>query len=150
MKILVQRSKNSSVTVNNKVVGKIDKGLVLLVAFTEGDDLNIIKHLVNKVIKLRIFDDDEGVMNKSVLDIRGSILSVSQFSLYADTRKGNRPSYMKALPKEKAEILYNEFNKELSKYIHVETGIFHADMLVSINNDGPITVELRKEKDYEE
>ena len=149
MKILVQRSKKSSVSVNNKIVGKIDKGLVLLVGFTYNDDIDIIKHMVNKVINLRIFDDEQGIMNKSVLDIKGSILSISQFSLYADTRKGNRPSYIKALPKEQATILYDEFNKELEKYIHVEKGIFHADMLVSIQNDGPITVELRKEKESE-
>ena len=145
MKVLVQRSKNSSVSVNGKVVGKIDKGLVLLVGFTYNDDINIIKYMVNKIINLRIFDDENSIMNKSILDVGGSILSVSQFSLYADTKKGNRPSYIKALPKEEAIILYEEFNKELSKYINVETGIFHEDMLVSINNDGPITIELRKE-----
>ena len=97
MRVLVQRSLDSSVSINEKIVGKIDKGLVLLVGFTEGDNLDKIKYLVNKVINLRVFDDENGVMNKSILEVGGSILSISQFTLYADTSKGNRPSYMKAL-----------------------------------------------------
>lgn len=97
------------------------------------------------MLNLRIFDDEEGVMNKSILDVGGSILSISQFTLYADTKKGNRPSYIKALNGEKAIKLYNEFNEKLSDYIHVETGIFGADMKVNILNDGPITILLEKE-----
>ena len=142
MRILVQRSLKSSVSVNDKVVGSIDKGLVLLVGFTEGDDSSKIDYLVNKVLNLRIFDDENGVMNKSILDVGGSILSVSQFTLYADTKKGNRPSYINALGGEKATLLYDEFNKKLKEHIHVETGVFGADMKVSIINDGHVTILL--------
>ena len=142
MRILVQRSLKSSVSVNNELVGAIDKGLVLLVGFTEGDDSSKIEFLVNKVLNLRIFDDENGVMNKSILDVGGSILSISQFTLYADTKKGNRPSYINALGGDKATVLYDEFNKKLKEYIHVETGIFGADMKVSITNDGPVTILL--------
>jgi len=145
MKVVVQRSLESSVSVNNEIVGKIDKGLVLLVGFTYGDNLDIIKYMVNKIINLRIFDDSDNIMNKNVLDIGGSILSISQFTLYADARKGNRPSYINALKSEDAIKLYDEFNKELSKYINVETGVFGSDMKVNINNDGPVTIILEKE-----
>ena len=142
MRVLVQRSLKSSVSVNNEVVGSIDKGLVLLVGFTEGDDSSKIDYLVNKVLNLRIFDDENGVMNKSILDVGGSILSISQFTLYADTKKGNRPSYINALGGDRATLLYDEFNNKLKEHIHVETGIFGADMKVSITNDGPITILL--------
>ena len=144
MRVLVQRSGKSNVTIDGKVVGSIDKGLVLLVGFTEGDTIDNIKHLVNKVINLRIFDDENGVMNKSILDCGGDILSISQFTLYADTKKGNRPSYINALGGEKAEPLYDLFNEELRKHVHVETGKFGAEMIVSITNDGPITIMLEK------
>ena len=144
MRVLVQRSLDSSVSVDSKVVGKIDKGLVVLVGFTEGDTKETIEYLVSKVLKLRVFDDENGVMNKSILDVGGSILSISQFTLYGDASKGNRPSYIKALNGEKATILYDLFNEELRKYIHVETGIFGADMKVSIKNDGPCTILLER------
>ena len=144
MRILVQRSKESSVSVDNKIVGKIDKGLVLLVGFTEGDSESNIDYLINKVLNLRIFDDESGIMNKSVLDINGEILSISQFTLYADTKKGNRPSYIKALNGNESIKLYDLFNKKLSEYIHVEKGIFGADMIVSITNDGPTTILLER------
>ncbi len=142
MRVLVQRSLESSVSVNNKVVGKIDSGLVLFVGFTHTDTKDNIDKLVQKVLNLRIFDDEAGVMNKSILDVGGSILSISQFTLYADTHKGNRPSYINAMPGEKSSILYDEFNKELEKYIHVEKGIFGADMKVDLLNDGPFTIIL--------
>ena len=145
MRVLVQRSKKSSVSVNNKIIGKINKGLVLLVGFTEGDSSKEINYIIKKILNLRIFDDENGVMNKSVIDVSGSILSISQFTLYADTRKGNRPSYIKALNGEKAIKLYDEFNEKLSDYIEVETGLFGADMKVNILNDGPITILLEKE-----
>ena len=144
MRILVQRSLESSVSVDSKVVGSIDKGLVLLVGFTHDDDSSKIDYLINKVLNLRIFDDEDGVMNKSVLDIGGSILSISQFTLYADTKKGNRPSYINAMKGDKSTLLYDEFNKKLKEYIHVETGIFGADMRVSITNDGPVTIMLER------
>ena len=145
MRILVQRSLESSVSVNNKVVGKIDSGLVLFVGFTHTDTKDNIDKLVQKVLNLRIFDDEAGVMNKSILDVGGSILSISQFTLYADTHKGNRPSYINAMGGENATKLYDIFNEELSKYIHVETGIFGADMKVNILNDGPTTILLESE-----
>ena len=144
MRVLVQRSKESSVSVDGKVVGSIDTGLVLLVGFTEGDNEEIIEKLVNKVLKLRIFEDENGVMNKSVMDTQGSILSISQFTLYADTSGGNRPSYVKALKSEEATILYDLFNQKLREFIHVETGVFGADMKVSILNDGPVTIMLER------
>ncbi len=142
MRVLVQRSLNSKVTVSGKVTGEIDKGLVLLVGFTEGDSEKEIDYLVNKTLNLRIFDDENGVMNKSLLEAGGSILSISQFTLYAETNKGKRPSYVKALGSEEASKLYDLFNEKLREHVRVETGIFGADMLVSIQNDGPITILL--------
>ena len=143
MKALVQRSLESSVKVDNKIVGKIDKGLVLLVGFTEGDNIKDIEYIAKKVVNLRIFDDEDGVMNKSLLDSGGSIISISQFTLYADSKKGNRPSYIKALKSNEALPLYEEFNNKLKEYnVNVETGIFGADMKVNITNDGPITIIL--------
>ena len=135
MRVLVQRALSSSVTVDNEVIGRIDKGAVLLVGFTEGDNSDTIDYMVNKVLNLRIYDDSNGVMNKSILDVGGSILSISQFTLYADSKKGNRPSYINALNGEKAISLYEEFNNKLSRYICVETGKFGADMLVDIYNN---------------
>ena len=144
MRILVQRSGEASVVIDGETVGHIDNGLVLLVGFTEGDTIDNIKYLVNKVINLRIFPDENDVMNKSILDYGGDILSISQFTLYADTKKGNRPSYIKALGGEEATKLYDMFNDELSKFIHVETGEFGADMTVNITNIGPTTIMLEK------
>lgn len=140
MKVVVQRSKKSSVSINNKIVGKIDKGLVILVGFTDGDSLKDIDYIVKKIVNLRIFDDDNGVMNKSIKDVGGSILSISQFTLYADTKKGNRPSYIKAMNGNDATKLYDIFNDKLREYVNVETGVFGADMMVSISNDGPVTI----------
>lgn len=142
MRILVQRSLKSSVSVDGNIVGSIDSGLVLLVGFTDTDTSSDIDYLVKKVVNLRIFDDEAGIMNKSILDVGGSILSISQFTLYADTKKGNRPSYIKAMSGEQAKLLYDEFNKKLKELVHVEQGIFGADMKVSITNDGPITIIL--------
>ncbi len=144
MRILVQRSLNSKVTVNNKKVGEITKGLVLFVGFTEGDSEKEIDYLVKKVLNLRIFEDENNIMNKSILEVGGEILSISQFTLYADTKKGNRPSYAAALNGIEAEKLYKIFNEKLSHHIKVETGIFGADMQVSICNDGPITIALER------
>lgn len=145
MKILVQRSLESSVSVNNKTVGKIDKGMVIFVGFSKTDGSSQIEYLINKILNLRIFDDENGIMNKSILDVNGKILSISQFTLYADTRKGNRPSYINSMNHIDAEKLYNEFNQKLSKYITVETGIFRSDMKVNITNDGPITIILERD-----
>ncbi len=144
MKVVIQRSKKSSVSVDNKIVGEIPFGLTLLVGFTEGDNEEKIDYMVKKILNLRIFDDENGIMNRSVLDVSGSILSVSQFTLYADTKKGNRPSYINALGGEQAEPLYNAFNKKLAEHINVATGIFGAEMLVNIENDGPITIIIER------
>ena len=142
MRVVVQRSLNSHVSVGEKVVGEIDKGLVILVGFTENDSEKEIDYLVSKIVNLRIFDDENGVMNKSILEINGSILSISQFTLYANCKKGNRPSYIEALESKKAKPLYELFNQKLKKYCKVEEGIFGENMKVSIQNDGPITILL--------
>lgn len=144
MRVLVQKCRNASVSVSGKIVGRCDFGLMLLVGFTEGDDSSNSSYLVNKVLKLRIFEDENGVMNRSVMDVDGSILSVSQFTLYGDTSKGNRPSYIQALNGERAKELYDSFNQELSKSISVQTGEFGADMEVSFTNLGPTTILLER------
>ncbi len=145
MKVVVQRVKEASCTVNNKITGKINHGLLVFVGFTEGDDSSKIDWMVNKIVNLRIFDDENGVMNKSVKDIEGAILSISQFTLYGDAKKGNRPTYIKALGGKSATILYDLFNKKLNEKIHTETGIFGADMQIRLLNDGPITIIIEKE-----
>ncbi len=143
MKIVIQRSLKSEVSVNNKIVGKIEKGLVLLVGFHEEDTIEDIDYLVNKIVKLRIFEDENQKMNKSILDVNGEILSISQFTLQADTKKGNRPSFIKAMNYEKAKEMYELFNNKLKeKKNNVYTGIYGADMKVSITNDGPVTIIL--------
>ena len=144
MKIVAQRVKYAKVEVDNKIVGKIDNGLMLLVSFTQTDTEENIDYMVKKVLALRIFDDENGIMNKSVLDINGSILSISQFTLYGDASKGNRPSYIKALNGKEAVNLYNLFNEKLKKHIKVETGVFGAEMEVTLLNDGPVTIILEK------
>ena len=144
MRVLVQRVTSSSVEVEGKIVGKIDNGLMLLVGFTHTDTSKEIDYMVDKVINLRIFDDENGVMNKSLLDVGGSILSISQFTLYADASKGRRPSYINALGGDKSSPLYDEFNQKLKEKVHTETGIFGAEMKVSLVNNGPITIMLEK------
>ena len=151
MKVVIQRSNEASVKVKDKIVGKIDKGLVVLVGFTYGDTIKEIKYLANKIVNLRIFDDENGIMNKSIKDVGGSILSVSQFTLYADASKGNRPSDINALKESEARILNDIFNDELKKLgIKVETGIFREDMIVSITNIGPTTIIIEKKGDKNE
>ena len=144
MRVLVQRSGNASVTVDNKVIGSIDSGLVVFVGFTDGDTIDNIQYLVKKVVNLRIFPDENGVMNKSILDFGGKILSVSQFTLYADCKKGNRPSYIAAMNNHEAIHFYELFNEELRKYVEVETGEFGADMNVAITNIGTTTIWLER------
>lgn len=140
MKVVVQRSKKSSVSVSEKIVNEIDNGMVLLVSFTQGDTIDNILKMTKKIANLRIFDDENGVMNKSILDVGGEILSISQFTLYGDTTKGNRPSYVKALNGEEAIKLYETFNEEMNKYVLTKPGIFGAEMMVNISNDGPVTL----------
>ncbi len=142
MRVVVQRSKKSNVYVDGKLVNEIDSGMVLLVSFTQGDTEDNISKMVKKIANLRIFDDEAGVMNKSILDVGGEILSISQFTLYADTRKGNRPSYFKALNGDEAIKLYEKFNEEMNKLVPTKPGIFGAEMMLNITNDGPITILL--------
>lgn len=144
MRVLVQRSGGASVTVDGKKVGKIDQGLVVFVGFTDSDTVAEVEYLAKKIVNLRIFPDDNGVMNKSILDYGGKILSVSQFTLYADCKKGNRPSYIEAMNNHEAIHFYELFNEELRKYIEVETGEFGADMNVNITNIGPTTIWLER------
>ena len=139
MKVVIQRVLSSSVEVDNKIVGKINEGLTILVGFSKNDTYEKIDKIVNKIIKLRIFDDNNHIMNKSILDIGGSILSISQFTLYANVKKGNRPSYIDAMKSSEAEKLYDYFNNELSKYIEVKQGIFGSNMKLNIENNGPVT-----------
>lgn len=142
MRVVIQRVKKSSVKVDNKLINEIDNGFCILVGFTYDDTIDDIKYMVNKIINLRVFDDENKVMNKSILETNGKILSISQFTLYADTKKGNRPSYIKALKSEEAIKLYNKFNEVLNENIEVKTGIFGANMQVEIQNDGPITIVI--------
>ncbi|MCX4365840.1 MAG: D-aminoacyl-tRNA deacylase [Bacilli bacterium] len=140
MKVVVQRSKHSSVSVDNKLINEIDKGLVILVGIHNDDTEADIDYLVKKVVNLRIFDDDSGVMNKSILDVGGSILSISQFTLQAETKNGNRPSYINAMKGDDALKLYNLFNSKLKEYVETYPGVFGADMKLNILNDGPVTI----------
>lgn len=146
MKVVVQRSKESRVIVDNQIVGNIEHGLVVLVGFTHNDTIKEIDYIVKKIVNLRIFDDEEGVMNKSLLDTKGSILSISQFTLYADTQKGRRPSYIEAMKPELAIKMYELFNEQLKEHgVEVEQGVFGADMRVEIINDGPVTIVMESE-----
>ena len=144
MRVVVQRVKSASVKVSQRVVGSIEIGLLILVGFTNGDSIKDVNYFINKLLNLRIFDDNNGIMNRSIIDVDGSILSVSQFTLYADTSKGNRPSYTNALKSDEAIVLYNLFNEELEKHIRVEKGLFGAEMEVSLINDGPVTIVLER------
>ncbi|OEH55546.1 D-tyrosyl-tRNA(Tyr) deacylase [Oceanobacillus sp. E9] len=141
MKAVIQRSKEASVTVDNQIVGSITRGFVVLLGITHEDTHEDIKYLVGKIPNLRVFEDDNGKMNLSLKDIGGSILSVSQFTLYGDTRKGRRPNFMQAAKPSIAKDLYNKFNTSLTNEgIHVETGKFGAMMDVKLTNDGPVTL----------
>lgn len=142
MKVVVQRSKHSSVSVNNELINEIDSGLVLLVGIAVDDDISDLEYIVKKVLNLRIFDDEKGVMNKSILDVGGSILSISQFTLQANTKDGNRPSYINAMKGEDAIKLYEEFNRRLNESVRTLPGVFGAEMEVNILNDGPITIVI--------
>jgi D-aminoacyl-tRNA deacylase len=142
LKIVVQRVSQASVTVNNEITGAIKKGLLVLLGIEDADTIEDIAWLCNKLVNIRIFEDEEGIMNCSVKDIDGDILVVSQFTLMASTKKGNRPSYSKASKPDIAIPLYNKFITELSFIFEkrIETGIFGADMKVSLLNDGPVTI----------
>lgn len=149
MRILVQRSLASSVSVEGNCIGQIEKGMVAFVGFTQGDTKEDIQYCVHKLLNLRIFEDENGVMNESILDQGGSVLSISQFTLYANTEKGNRPSYSSALSAYEAEPLYTLWNQELSHAVKVETGKFGADMKVTITNDGPVTILIESREKHD-
>ncbi len=141
MRVVVQRVQEAKVIVEGEITGEIDYGLLLLVGFTHGDNENDLQYMAEKVVNLRIFPDNEEKMNLSLLDVKGSILSVSQFTLYGDARKGRRPNFVNALPPQEAEILYNRFNELVSSYgVQVATGIFGAMMDVTFTNVGPVTI----------
>lgn len=147
MKLVIQRVKHASCTVDNKVVGKCDIGYMILVGFGLNDNLEAVEKMANKVSKLRVFEDKEGKMNLSIHEVYGSILSISQFTLYADTSKGNRPSFINAMNPDDAKHLYLYFNKCLRDLgLHVEEGIFGADMKIDLLNDGPVTIIMDSEE----
>lgn len=145
MRCVIQKVNKSSVTVDGKVVSEIGRGLNVLVGFTDTDTVEDIKYCVRKIVNLRVFEDENDVMNRSVIDENGEILSISQFTLYGDTRKGNRPSYIRALGGEKAQPMYEEFNRLLNESVPTKAGIFGADMKVEILNDGPTTIIIDTE-----
>ena len=143
MRVILQRVSHASVTVEEKVIGKIQRGFLLLVGVTHDDAMEDMEYLVRKIVQMRIFEDEEGKLNRSIQDIGGEILSVSQFTLYADTKKGNRPSFSKAAPGDVALEMFDQFNALLRETgISVETGQFGADMKVELLNDGPVTILL--------
>ena len=146
MKLVVQRVKKSNLKIKNKLYSSINTGMVILIGISKNDNYEMAKELANKITKLRIFNDANGKMNKNIMEIKGEILVVSQFTLYADTNKGNRPSFINAAKPELAISLYNHFIDELQKLISskVRTGKFGADMKIKLYNDGPVTIILEK------
>lgn len=143
MRVILQRVAHASVTVDGEIIGKIQRGFLLLVGVTHDDAMEDMEYLVRKIVQMRIFEDEEGKLNRSIQDIGGEILSVSQFTLYADTKKGNRPSFSKAAPGDVALEMFEQFNVLLRDTgIPVETGQFGADMKVELLNDGPVTILL--------
>ena len=142
MKLVIQRVRSASVSIDGRVYNAIQQGLLLLVGVGPEDQQEDLDYAVRKIVNMRIFSDDEGKMNLSVKDIQGEILSVSQFTLFADTKKGNRPAFTGAAKPDMAEAFYQEFNQELAKEVSVEAGVFGADMQVELVNDGPVTIIL--------
>ena len=140
MKVVIQRSKESSVSVSGKLINKIDSGLTIFVGITHDDTDTDLDYIVKKVVNLRIFDDENGVMNKSILDVNGKILLISQFTLMANTSKGNRPSYIDALNGSLAKPIYEKLLAKFNDHVQTLPGVFGSEMLVNINNDGPITI----------
>ena len=142
MKVVIQRVKESSVEIDNKIKAEIGKGILVLIGISQEDIKLDVEWLVNKVLNIRIFNDSDGIMNKSIIDIKGEILIISQFTLMALTKKGNRPSYIKSASHEIAIPLYNYFIELLESKLNkrIKTGIFGADMKVRLINDGPVTI----------
>ena len=147
MRLVIQRVSNASCKVDGNITGQIDKGYMILVGFNNDDNKDVVEKMANKVAKLRIFDDENGKINKSIFDVDGKILSISQFTLYADCKGGNRPSFSDAMRGEDSIELYKYFNECLrSLNLEVQEGIFGADMKISLLNDGPVTIILDSEK----
>ena len=146
MKIVIQRVKQASVSIDSKLYNQIQQGLLLLVGIAPDDAQEDVAYAVRKITNMRIFSDDEDKMNLSVKDVNGEILSISQFTLYADTKKGNRPAFTGAAKPDLASQLYDDFNDLLSREIPVKTGVFAADMQVALVNDGPVTIVLDTKK----
>ena len=143
MKIVLQRVTYAQVKVDGEIVGQIDQGYLALVGFTSSDTVEIVEKMANKMIGLRVFSDHEDKMNLALEDVNGAILSISQFTLYADSKKGRRPSFIQAAKGEAATLLYNHFNTYIkNRGVKVETGIFGADMKIELLNDGPVTIIL--------
>ena len=140
MKVVIQRCKSGSVKVNNELINEINDGFVILVGIAKDDTNEDIDYLVRKIINLRVFDDESGIMNKSIQDINGEILSISQFTLQASTKDGNRPSYINAMNGDDSIKLYEEFNSKLNEKIKTLPGKFGAEMEIYILNDGPVTI----------
>lgn len=146
MKVVIQRVKSASVAVDGQTVGSIDKGFLLLIGIGKGDTSAEVCAVAEKISKLRIFEDENEKMNLALADVGGSVLAISQFTLYADCRRGNRPDFFNAAPPTEANELYELFVSEMvNKGIHTEKGIFGADMKVSLINDGPVTIVLDSE-----
>ena len=149
MRAVVQRVTSSKVVVDGKIVGSINKGINVLIGISCDDNEGDLKYIRDKIINLRIFEDENFKMNKSLMDIGGEMLEISQFTLYGDCRKGRRPNFMAALGGEESKKLYDKFILMLKEYgIKVETGIFGADMKVDIQNDGPVTILLDSKKNF--
>lgn len=149
MRAVVQRVTESEVTVDNVVTGKIENGFMVLIGVSEEDDVKDAEYIANKICGLRVFEDPEGKMNLSLKDVGGKILAVSQFTLYGDCRKGNRPSFIQAARPEKAKMLYDHCIQLIKKQdIGTEEGIFQAEMLVKIYNDGPVTILMDSRKTF--
>lgn len=147
MKVVVQRVRHASCTIDSQITGSIEQGFCVLVGFTQSDTEAVIDKMVKKLVSLRVFSDEEGKMNRSLMDIGGKILSISQFTLYADCKKGNRPGFTRAARPEQAIPLYEYFNRAITNTgIPVETGVFGADMQIELCNDGPVTIILDSEE----
>lgn len=142
MKIVIQRVKRASVSIDNELYNQIQQGLLLLVGVAPDDAQEDVAYAARKIANMRIFSDDEDKMNLSVKDVNGEILSISQFTLYADTKKGNRPAFIGAAQPDLASQLYDDFNELLGREIPVKTGVFAADMQVELVNDGPVMIVL--------
>jgi D-tyrosyl-tRNA(Tyr) deacylase len=149
MRVLVQVVKNADVTINEEKVSAIEKGVLYLVGFQVGDSQELVNKMITKLLKLRIFPDENGKTNLDLKQVNGSILSVSQFTLYADVKGGNRPSFVRSMPAEASQKLYEYFNESIKRLGYdIKTGVFGADMKVNLVNDGPFTLMLDSDEIY--